>query len=297
MSRLLLLINPSSRSGADCYKEILKLLREKGHQVLSDEVELKNTPFPEIIAKYEDQFDVIVVGGGDGSVNAILAEAVRIKKPVLVIPLGTANNLARTLKIPADLKENLKLIDLNIVKKIDLGVVNKKYFVNVAGIGLSARVNKTAKSDLKRKLGVFAFVLTAFTKAKSMKPFTVDIRCDQKQHRAKSWQVSICNGRHYGSGLVISHNATLEDGKLHCLSTEIKKWWHGFFLIPSILRGKYGPNADTTLLSGQRLILKTKRPMDIDLDGDIKTQTPAEFHVEPEVFSVLVPKAEAQEAT
>lgn len=151
MSRLLLLINPSSRSGADCYEEILKLLQERGHQVLGSEEELKNSQFPELVAKYEGQFDIIVVGGGDGSVNAILEEAVRVKKPVLVIPRGTANNLARTLKIPADLKENLDLIDLNIIKKIDLGVANKKYFVNVAGIGLSARINKTAKSDLKKK--------------------------------------------------------------------------------------------------------------------------------------------------
>lgn len=287
MSRLLLLINPSSRSGADCYEEIANKLQERNHQVLGTEEELKKHSFQELISKYQQETDVIVVGGGDGSVNSILEDSVKAQKPILVVPLGTANNLARTLNIPLDLEENLDLLEKGAIKKIDLGVINDKYFVNVAGLGLSARINRAAKSEWKKRLGVFAFVFTAFTKAKSMKPFTVYIKCDGKTHLAKSWQVSICNGRHYGSGLVISDQATLEDGKLHCLSTEIKKWWHGFFLIPSILKGKYGPNEDATLLSGSKVLIETKRPMDIDVDGDIKTQTPAIFHVEREALSIF----------
>ncbi len=289
MSRLLLLINPSSRSGADYYEKIHKSLVTKGYRIVDTEDELKNSSFSELIIKYKDQIDFIVVGGGDGSVNSVLEELVKVKKPLLVIPLGTANNLARTLKIPSNLDDNLNLITKNNIQKLDLGVVNGKYFVNVAGMGLSARVNQAAQSNLKKKLGVFAFILTAFTKAKSMKPFTVKIKLDGKTHKAKSWQVSVCNGRHYGSGLIISKDATLEDGKLHCLSTEIKKWWHGFFLIPAVMRGQYGPNQDATLLSGDQIIIETKRPMKIDLDGDIKTETPARFHVERGVLSVLTP--------
>lgn len=289
MKKLLLLINPSSRSGAHFYEDAEAFLKKAGHQILNSKEELEDFDCEKIILKYKDQIDLVVVGGGDGSVNAALSGLVKTKMPLVLIPLGTANNMARTLGIPTALEQALSLIDTGRIKKIDLGLINDIFFVNVAGLGLSTDVNRKVPAELKKKLGVFAFVWTAFRLASEMTPFHATITCDGKKTISRSWQISVCNGKHYGSGLVIEEDATLTDGKLDCLSTEVKKWWHGFLLIPAIIRGKYDPSHDVTLLQGQTLKIETRKHMKIDVDGDIKTQTPAEFSVLEKALDVYVP--------
>lgn len=290
MKKLLLLINPSSRSGAHYYEDAEAFLKKSGHQILNTSEDLKTFSMEDMILKYRNEAELVVVGGGDGSVNAALPGLVKTGLPLALIPLGTANNMARTLEIPSDLEKALELISHGRVKKIDLGIVNKIYFVNVAGLGLSTDVNRKVPHDLKRKLGVFAFIWTALRLSYKMTPFRTTITCDGKSSRSLSWQISVCNGKHYGSGLTIEEDATLTDGKLDCLSTEVKRWWHGFFLIPAIIRGKYDPSHDVSLFQGQTLKIETRRPMKIDVDGDIKTKTPAEFSVLEKALDVYVPQ-------
>jgi diacylglycerol kinase (ATP) len=286
MKKILLLLNPSSRQGAENFEHIEKLMQDKGWTLLNTNIDSKGKQFDELLELYGTEADVIVVGGGDGSINSALHGLVRLNKPMAILPLGTANNMARTLLIPGDIQKALDVIDENHIVKIDLGIVNGIYFVNVVGLGLSTQVNKTVSKSLKKWLGALAFVITAFRIARYLKPLKLKIECDGKTFYSKSLQITVCNGRNYGSGLVISDEATLTDEKLHCLSTEVKKWWHGFFLIPAMIVGKYKPTHDISLFEGKSMVVHTKKPRDVDVDGDIKTKTPIELSVKPKVLSV-----------
>jgi diacylglycerol kinase (ATP) len=289
MKKILLLLNPSSRQGAECFESVEKMISGKGWTLLNSESESKNKRFDDLLKVYGNQADVVVVGGGDGSINAALKGLVEYKKPLAILPLGTANNMARTLQIPTNLQDALNVIEQEHLLKVDLGVVNGIYFVNVVGVGLSTQVNKTVSKKLKRWLGVFAFIMTAFRVAKYLKPLHIEIVCDGKTTFCHSWQISVCNGRNYGSGLVISESASLTDEKLHCLSTEVKKWWHGFFLIPAMIVGRYKASQDVSLYQGRRITIRTTKPRDVDVDGDIQTRTPIELSVEPKAISVYIP--------
>jgi len=90
--------------------------------------------------------------------------------------------------------------------------------------------------------------------------------------------------------MTIKHNATLDDGKLHLLSTEVKRWWNGFLLIKSFMTGHYKKDQDITLLSARELKIETRRKFNIDVDGDIKTTTPAYFKVVPKALKLLIPE-------
>ncbi|WP_413294561.1 lipid kinase [Bdellovibrio sp. HCB185ZH] len=289
MENILVFVNPRARQGNQLDSEIKNWLKDQGYNVLNSSFDPKHDKIVDIIKKHRDQKPIVLVGGGDGSVNEALPALVQHQLPLLLIPLGTANNLARSMEIPTDYKKALELINQKNIKNIDVGVANDIHFVNVIGLGLSTQVNRLVRSEWKRWLGVFAFVFMALKVVWRMNPLRVQIECDGKRHRAYSWQISVCNGRNYGNGLVIHEDATLDDNTLHALSTEVEKWWQGFALIPSLLTGKFRKDHPVTVLSGQSMTISTTRPMKVDVDGDIKTKTPVKLSVLSKALRIFAP--------
>lgn len=295
MKKILVLINSRSRSGARARSETVQLLKDQGYEIFEPSAEANVDPNL-FIMQHQHEVDCVLIGGGDGSVNAALPALVKTQLPLLVLPLGTANNLARTYQIPSLLSDCCQILKNGRQTQIDLGSVNGVYFVNVAGLGLSTEVNRSVSKNLKKHLGVLAFILTAIRVAFRAKPFHVTIQTEKETVQSKSWQISVCNGRHYGNGLTIAKDATLQDEKLHCLSTEVEKLWQGLKLIPAFLSGRYRYNHEVSLISGAYIKITTSKPMRIDVDGDIKTKTPAEFQVHPKIIRLLVPGGHSEES-
>lgn len=289
MKKILVFVNKNARQGQQFGQEINNWLKDNEFEILNPTFDHKKDKISDVILKYRSEKPVVLVGGGDGSVNEALSGLMETKSPLLLIPLGTANNLARTLQIPTDYKKALELLNQGTIQQIDVGMANDIPFVNVVGLGLSTQVNRLVRSEMKRWFGVFAFVFTAFKVALRMTPFKTMIQWDQGQHKAYSWQVTVCNGRNYGNGLVIHEDATLVDDTLHAVSTEVKKWWHAFAIIPSLVTGKFKNEQDVTVISGETMTLKTTRSMHVDVDGDIKTRTPLTLSVRSKALNIYVP--------
>lgn len=294
MKKILLFINSSSRQGAAGITTAKAWLSEHQIEILND-VEGRSEELVDVVDRLGNEADAIVVGGGDGSVNHALPALIKTGLPLVLIPLGTANNLARTLSIPQTIPDALTLLLEGKITEIDVGTANEIPFVNVVGIGMSAKVNRMVASESKRWFGVFAFAMTAVRVAARMTPFRVRIDCDGRLHHSRSWQVTVCNGRNYGNGLTISEDATLNDRMLHGLSTEVVKWWHGFGLIPSLLAGQFKDNQHVTTFAGREVLITTRRSKHVDIDGDIKTRTPVRIAVKPRAIKMFVP-AEANKA-
>jgi len=288
VKKVLLLISPKSRRGADSITLASEQLQSLGYSIINDPNEESADPNG-LILKFANEIDFVIVGGGDGSVNKVLPSLVKTQVPLVVIPLGTANNLARHYNLSPDIAQALAVIKTGMQKKIDLGIVNNIFFVNVVGLGLSTYVNTKVPATLKKYLGAFAFVLTAFYLSTKIRPFRLNIIADGKSYTRRSWQISVCNGRHYGNGLTVKHDASLLDGKLHALSTEVAKWWQGFFLIPALISGRYKKDHDVSLFEAETIELTTRRKLKIDVDGDIQTHTPATFKVHRSAIIVQVP--------
>lgn len=286
--KVLLYMSPKSRSGGRGLDEVKKCLAELGHLILND-TDAENINPSEDILKFPDA-DVVIVGGGDGSVNIALKGLIITKLPLLVIPLGTANNLARSYELPFDVQKALELLETGTTRSIDVGVVNDYPFVNVAGLGVSTEINKSTPSRLKRRLGVIAFILTGFKLLRRLNPFRSTIEVEGTIVKSKSWQISICNGKHYGAGMVIKDEASHEDRKLHLLSTEVSHWWKALTLFPAFMRGRYREEHEVTLLEAKEFVIKTRRPLMVDVDGDVRTATPAKFRVLPKALELLVPQ-------
>jgi YegS/Rv2252/BmrU family lipid kinase len=248
--------------------------------------------FPELIQHHCHQVDLVIVGGGDGSVNAAIEGLLATQLPVGVIPLGTANNLARTLAIPNVIADACQVIAEGYKQSIDLGWVNGEYFFNVAGIGLSANINQAVAKSLKRRWGVIAYAVTALKLVSQQRRWHAEIRCNGETIHVKTYQITICNGRHYGSGLTVSADAAIDDQRLDLCSLEIQHWWQVPFLVPALTRGEYATGQGIRTLQSQEIEIHTDRPQPIDTDGEITTHTPATFRVIPQAISIFVPRPE-----
>ncbi|CAN5664565.1 lipid kinase [soil metagenome] len=307
MKKVLMFLNPASRQGAKHIDEIVAWLNTNQFELLNPGYDPANEDMLEVIEKCKTEADAVLIGGGDGSVNHALPALISTKLPLLLIPLGTANNLARTLAIPTTVPDALMLLTSAHTKLVDVGMVSQISrkgealasipFVNVIGIGMSAKVNRFVPSEQKRWLGVFAFALTAIRVASRMSPFRVEIETDGRKHRGRSWQVTVCNGRNYGNGLVIDHAATLTDQTLHGITTEIGKWWHGFGLIPALRAGRFESTRQVKSFSGNVIKISTRRSKHVDIDGDLKARTPIEISVYVSALKIFVPETNEPRTT
>jgi diacylglycerol kinase (ATP) len=288
IKRALLLTNPYARRGESTHMQVNQALQDLGFELVAAFAESPKF-FADRIREYQHQVDLVVIGSGDGAVNAAIEGLLDTHLPLGIVPLGTANNLARTLGIPQTLREACTTIAKGQLQEIDLGWVNGRYFLNVAGIGLSAHVNQQVDKSFKRRWGVVAYIMTALRLIFKQRRFWAEIRCQGRTISVRTYQITICNGRYYGSGLTVAADAAIHDQRLDLCSLEIQHWWQLFLLLPALTRGEYATGQGIRTLQGQEIEITTRKPYPIDTDGEITTTTPALLKVIPQAIAVFVP--------
>lgn len=288
--RALLLVNPHARQGEAARSQVIQQLQQQGFELVEESGEDPQR-FPDLIRQYHQKINLVIIGGGDGSVNAAVPGLLDTNLPLGILPLGTANNLARTLKIPPSVSEACHIIAEGQVQRIDLGWVNGHYFLNIASLGLSAEINQRVTKHLKRRWGVLAYIATGLQVIWQVRPFGVEIQWNNQSIQVKTLQITVANGRYYGSGLVIADDATIDDERLDLHSLEIQHWWEILPLIPSAMRGKSVIGRGVRTIEAKEFKLYTKSPYPINTDGERTTQTPAQFRVLPHRLSVFMPSS------
>lgn len=284
--RALLLVNPHARKGREAQMQAVQQLQALGLELIQESAENPQN-LPQIIRQYQEQVDLVIISSGDGTVNAAIEGLLDTQLPLGILPSGTANNLARSLKIPRSLPEACKIIAAGKIRPIDLGWVNGKYFFNVAGLGLSAQINHRVPKAWKRRWGVLAYAAVALQVLWQARPFEAEIHCNNQSIRVTTFQITVCNGRYYGSGLVVAEDAAIDDERLDLYSVKTQHWWELIALLPAIVQGKTAPGVLT--LQGQKIDIYSTEQNWIDTDGELTTTTPAQFRVIPQVLPVFVP--------
>jgi YegS/Rv2252/BmrU family lipid kinase len=288
---MLILINRRSRRGADPQVASVFNMLRSGRIRLIEYYPEPPDRLGEIIEKHHREIDAVVIGGGDGTLRLAAESLVRYGLPVGILPLGTANDLARTLGIPGDVEEAARIILKRNVKPVNLGVVNKNYFFNVANIGLGVGVARRMSAQVKKKLGVLSYVKSLFEVFRRHRPFRVTIECESgRRLRLKSIQVAVGNGKYYGGGVVISEDADITENGLVLYSLEPKSLWEAVMMGPWFRFGKIKGIDGVTVLRSKKIRVTTDRPMSVSADGEIISETPADFGFLPGAVNVFVPE-------
>ena len=287
--RALLIVNAKSRSGKAALPDVVDGLRRHDIDATHEDCRSREELSKVIQLKGAD-VDMVIVGGGDGTMNAAAEGVHKLKKPLGILPMGTANDLARTLGIPADLESAMSVIANGSVRTIDVGLVNDLMFFNVASVGLSAQLSQELTHDVKRRFGKLGYALTGLRVLARARPFQAELSVAGRQIRSLTLQVAVGNGRYYGGGNVIEKTATIDDETLNLYSLEFVKAWRIILMFRSFRTGQHGALNDVLALRGEKFEVRTHYPRPVNADGEIITQTPAVFRVLPKAIDVIVPE-------
>jgi len=157
--RALLIVNPKARNGKGFNAEMRAIL-ERGGISLVEKTAKGDESVSDVIRGNSD-VDLVIVGGGDGTLNAAAQGLMETKLPLAILPLGTANDFARTIGLPADPTEATRQLLTYQQLPIDLGEVNGHLYFNVASIGFSAELAQKLSSDAKKKWGKLGYAIAA----------------------------------------------------------------------------------------------------------------------------------------
>jgi len=286
--RALMIVNPRARRGAASIAPVRDFLASSGFRLI-DEQPTGGDSISDLISRHADRCDLVIVGGGDGTLNAAASALVYTGLPLGVLPLGTANDFARTMNIPLDPLKAAELIVQGRTKHVDLGEVNGHLFFNVASIGFSAELAAELTEHAKKRWGVLGYGIVAARILLRSRLFTAYLDHDGATEKIRTMQVSVGNGKHYGGGMTVEEKASAGDGWLDLYSLEVDHWWRLLRLLPSLRRGTQGQWDDVRAFKTTEITIRTKAPRPVNTDGELSTWTPAHFRIRPKSVIVYAP--------
>ena len=285
--RLLLVANTHSRRGRRGLAEAERALLRLG---CSYEVKLTSAgDVTEFIWSRRAGIDAVAVVGGDGTLNGVAKALLLTRLPLLVLPSGSANDLARTLQIPPNIGRAVELLKSGRLRSIDVGLANGSPFFNVASIGLGARVTGNLDAALKKALGPAAYPIATVKALLGARPFTARIRGAGWDVEVRTFQVSVGNGRYYGGGTPVEAQAQIDDGQLDLYSLEVGDLLRLLALSPRLRAGRQRLAAQVRVGACTKFEIFTRKPQPVSLYGEILTQTPVTFTIVPKAIRVFAP--------
>jgi diacylglycerol kinase (ATP) len=262
--------------------------------------------------------DALIVFGGDGTVHRYLAAMVKLRLPVLVVPLGSGNDFARALEIDCVRdalgawrrfqanEENATAIDLGVITPQVAQVAgvaakelapNSHYFCCVGGVGLDSEVNRRANRMPRwlRTHGGYALslppALLRFVPGRMRIAAAVSPEgcASLPRSDAIAMVTAFANAPAYGGGMRIAPQARLDDGKLDvCVIAAMAKF-RLLYLFPTIYFGRHLRVPEVDYFQTERLHLATESPLAVYADGEYVCETPIEVTVARRALTVIVP--------
>lgn len=296
----IIIANPTSGTYvhfANQLKEIVSKLQRQGWQA-----ELCLTHQAGDAKKYakeavQKQLTMVVAAGGDGTINEVIQELAGSETSLGVLPLGTVNVWAREMKIPLDDPTRASQILMrNYTRRVDLGKVNERYFLLMAGIGLDGKVTNAVEKRPAKKFGIVGYLFVALWMGLGFKGFPATLDIDGTEIKSRALQIVIGNTQLYGGAVKFTWRARADDGKLDICVVRARGLLGRLRVIMSFLLRRKDRIQWVTYHTGERLEIQTKTPIAIQIDGDpVDFTTPATFRVVPSSLRVVIPEEVAQE--
>ncbi len=154
-------------------------------------------------------YSAVIAVGGDGTVNEIANTLNGTNCALGIIPCGSGNGLARTLKISTNHQEAIKSINSLNTVNIDVGFINEEKFINMAGMGFDAHISAHFSNSKKR--GFINYIKSTLTEISAYKSQIYKITIGEKTIERVAFMLSVANSSQYGNNAYIAPNASLDD--------------------------------------------------------------------------------------
>jgi len=217
VKKVMLIYNPFSGNNKIINEidTIIQIYQRYGYQLVPFRVSYEASLEDAFVDFNEDEWDHLLLAGGDGSISDIInmVKKNKIDLPVGVLPTGTANDFAKCIGIPSTIREACEQIITSEPKKIDLGYVNGEFFINVLSFGLFTEVSQNTPTNLKNTMGKLAYYINGIKELPKFKKLKVSVEGEEYFYEGDAFLVFIFNGKTAGN-INIAYKAELDDGML-----------------------------------------------------------------------------------
>ena len=242
---------------------------------------------------------LLIVAGGDGTINDVVNGLGKAGFPedvtLGILPAGTGNDLAATLRVPEDPDEAEDVIRQGRVRTLDVARVRstgigERFFINVATGGLGAEISDANEGELKERWGKLSYLRASLEVAKDFDVKELELYLDDKLHKVRAVNVVVGNCRFAGGGWLAAPKANPEDGLLDVVVIEKLGLADLLQLAPaSMARSDYAGKEGVFSARAKEIRVETQPPgLEFTVDGEVVGDEPARFSVVPHALKVIV---------
>lgn len=248
---------------------------------------------PEAVQLLEDGVRVLIAGGGDGTISAVAGIAADAKVPLGVLPLGTRNHFARDLGIPLEIDQAVQLLPRMHLRKVDLGEVNGKTFLNNVSLGMypDMVVRRDAYTRRRGWRKMPAQILAGLTVLRRFSLRRIDIDIDGRRVRRVTPIFFVGNNAYRGGPLADQRRDELDSGQLWVGVVRVEGKISLLRACWAFARGRVNTVEQLEEMSGTELKVHFRRgTVRAAIDGEAcRLETPLHFRSRPGALEVIVP--------
>lgn len=291
-----ILLNPNAggamRLGVTA--ERLHALFAARHETVSIDAD-PDRPFEERLrVARNSSAQMLMAAGGDGTATGLAQVAMETGRTLVVLPLGTANLLARDLALPVTLEEWFERLDLMVARKVDVGEVNGRVFLHKVVVGAvpgiaAAREKLRGRADLAAKLGFISHFVRRLSR---IRRFAAEITTSAGEPRIERVQSIAVSNNDYAEGLgQLFHRQRLDGGTLSLYLLRQLRLGDALRLTAEMALGNWRNDDVLEIENVRAVVVRTRwRRIRAMVDGEIDTlATPLRFRILPLALSILAP--------
>ncbi|HEY7499183.1 MAG TPA: diacylglycerol kinase family protein [Vicinamibacterales bacterium] len=277
--RIVAIVNPMSGAGMDpaiASARVAMIRDELSRRRLDGSVHLTEHAghAREMAAQAaSDRANLVIVWGGDGTVNEVGAGLAGSATPLGLVPAGSGNGLAAALGVSRDPRDALATAFDGRTMAVDMGKLNDRPFFNVAGIGIDAHIAHLFNQRSRGRRGPLPYVIIGvregcrYTGAE----YTVTLDGEPRPTSVKALLIAFANGREYGMGMRIAPQARLDDGLLEACIVEDRSVVSRFLHARHLALGSIERVPRMILRSVRSATVESNRPIEYHVDGETGT--------------------------
>lgn len=264
------------------------------------ETKVHRSRSPEDVADYITEKNLrdchaLIIAGGDGSVNQVVNCMMRerIHIPLGVIPAGTANDFASHIKMPLRYGECFETLARMKTRRVDVGQVNDRYFINVCCGGLFASISQNMDIEVKNTLGKLGYYIKGVQQLPRFRKIRYQIRTSDQMLDDYFFLFLVLNGKSAGGFNKLGLSAQIDDGKMDFVGIKACSLNEMAVLFGKILIGDHLQDRNVVFFQDEHIAIKCLEGIDsfheLDIDGERGPSYPLDIRVRHQALQVICP--------
>ncbi|MGH4124967.1 MAG: YegS/Rv2252/BmrU family lipid kinase [Clostridium sp.] len=290
MHKVKFIYNPFSGENtiASDLDRVIMIHQKYDHIIVPHRICYEN-PISSAFSDINESYRYVLIAGGDGTVDNVVNEMKKrkIDLPIAILPSGTANDFANYLGMPQDVEEACNQILTSKVKKIDIGKINHKYFLNVASTGLFTDISQKMDVNLKNTIGKLAYYVKGLEQLPNFRKLKIKVTSKDVSFDGDMYLMLVFNGQTAGN-LKLAYKAKVDDGLLDVIIIKAGIIKNILNIFIKMLRNEHLENVDGIIyFKTDKLEIECFEDIVTDIDGERGPDFPLLIECEKGGISIL----------